>query len=387
MPSCEKLTFSEGIKYYIKHIRQENIVRRRKIPDLEENGYNKYPDWHDLLSDSINTAEDLAKHMTVNIIGIRSVTELYPMRITPYYLALMINKGDHIRKQAVPDSREIEDISGSEDPLCEEPQSPVPNLTHRYPDRVLFMVSNQCAMYCRFCMRKRKVGRAMTVTESTINAGMEYIGKNKEVREVVISGGDPLLLEDVDLNRILKELRSIRHVEILRLHTRVPCTLPQRITNNLAYILRQYHPIFINIHFNHPDEITGEAALACTTLADAGIPLGCQTVLLKGVNDDPSVMKKLMKKLLTVRVKPYYIHHPDVVRGTSHFRTTIKEGLRIMRSLGGYTSGLCVPQYMIDLPGGGGKVPLLPEYIKAVSDENLKVENYKGEIYRYPTGI
>ena len=201
---------------------------------------------------------------------------------------------------------------------------------------------------------------------------------------MVISGGDPLLLEDDAINRILKDLRSIKHVEILRLHTRVPCTLPQRITKNLADILRQYHPLFINTHFNHPDEITNEAALACAVLADAGIPLGSQTVLLKGVNDNTSVMRTLMKKLLTIRVRPYYIHHPDVVRGTSHFRVTIQEGLNIMKSLHGHASGLCVPQYMIDLPGGGGKVPLLPEYVKSVSDGKIMVENYRGEEFVYP---
>jgi lysine 2,3-aminomutase len=296
----------------------------------------------------------------------------------------MINKGDHIRKQAVPDISEIEDISGFDDPLCEERQSPVPNLTHRYPDRVLFMVSDQCAMYCRFCMRKRKVGRPFTVTDSTINSGMDYIRGNKTIHEVVISGGDPLLLEDDAIDCILKDLRSISHIEILRIHTRVPCTLPHRITKNLANILRKYHPIFVNTHFNHPDEITNEAALACTTLADAGISLGCQTVLLRGVNNNPPVMRTLMKKLLTIRVRPYYIHHPDIVRGTSHFRVTIKEGLNIMKSLHGYASGMCVPQYMIDLPGGGGKVPLLPEYVKSVSDDKIMVENYKGEVFVYP---
>jgi lysine 2,3-aminomutase len=366
------------------HLRQENIVRRGKLSDLKENGCNKFSDWHDILSNSIITAEDLAKHLPVDISGIRRVTECYPMRINPYYLSLMINKGDHIRKQAVPDLNEIEDKSGFDDPLCEEMQSPVPNLTHRYPDRVLFMVSNQCAMYCRFCMRKRKIGRHFTVTDSNINTCIDYIRKNNTIREVIISGGDPLLLEDDAINRILNDLRSIKHIEILRIHTRVPCTLPQRITKNLADILQQYHPIFVNTHFNHPDEITNEAALACAVLADAGIPLGCQTVLLKGVNNNPSVMLTLMKKLLTVRVRPYYIHHPDVVRGTSNFRTTIKEGLGIMRSLHGYASGLCVPQYMIDLPGGGGKVPLLPEYVKSVSDGKIMVENYKGEVSVYP---
>jgi len=350
---------------------------------LKKNSHKKYSEWQDLLSDSICTAEDLAKYLPVDIEEIRRITDRYPMRLNLYYLSLIKNKEDHIWKQAVPDLNEIEDKSGFDDPLCEEPQSPVPNLIHRYPDRVLFMISNQCPMYCRFCMRKRKTGHPYTVTDSTINSGIDYIMKNNSIREVIISGGDPLLLEDDKIDRILKRLRSIDHVEILRIHSRVPCTLPQRITKNLADILRQYHPLFINTHFNHSDEITKEAAMACAILSDAGIPLGCQTVLLKGVNDTPSVMQNLMKKLLTIRVKPYYIHHPDAVRGTSHFRTAIKEGLGIMRSLHGYFSGLCVPQYMIDLPGGGGKVPLLPEYIKSLSDRNIMVENYKGELFVY----
>ena len=351
---------------------------------MKENSYKRFSDWHDLLSNSITKAEELSKLLPVDKSEIARVTEYYPMRINPYYFSLIKDKEDPAWKQAVPDLREIEETSGSDDPLCEEIQSPVPNLIHRYPDRVLLMVSSQCAMYCRFCMRKRKVGRAFAVTDSTINMGIEYIKKNKTIREVVISGGDPLLLEDDAINCILMELRAIAHIEILRIHTRVPCTLPQRVTKNLADILRQYHPIFINTHFNHPDEITAEAALACITLADAGIPLGCQTVLLKGINNDPVIMKTLMQKLLMIRVKPYYIHHPDEVRGNYHFRTTIKEGLCIMRSLCGYTSGLCVPQYMIDLPGGGGKIPLLPEYLKAHSDGKVRVENYKGEIFEYP---
>jgi lysine 2,3-aminomutase len=351
---------------------------------LKQNGYKKYSDWHDILSNSIKTPEDLARYLPVNTDKLRKVTDRYPMLINPYFLSLMIGKGDHIRRQAVPDSMEIDDISGYDDPLCEEEQSPVPNLTHRYPDRVLFMISNCCAVYCRFCMRKRKVGHPFTITDSTINSGIEYIRKNRTVREVVISGGDPLLLEDNDLNRILKELRSIGHVQILRIHTRVPCALPQRITKNLVSVLRRYHPLFINIHFNHPDEITDEAAPACMNLADAGIPLGSQTVLLKGVNDTPDIIRNLMKKLLTIRVRPYYIHHPDVVRGTSHFRVAIGEGLAIMKSLHGHLSGICVPQYMVDLPGGGGKVPLLPDYIKSMSDDKIVAENYKGEEFTYP---
>jgi lysine 2,3-aminomutase len=355
-----------------------------KIYDLKKLFHNKYADWHDILSESVTTPENLSKYLPVNIDDTKKVTDRYPMLINPYFLSLMLDKGSHIIRQAVPDPAEIEDCKGSDDPLCEEKQSPVPNLAHRYPDRVLFMVSNRCAVYCRFCMRKRKIGRPFIVTDSTINSGIEYIKNNKSIREVVISGGDPLLLEDDALNRILEALRSIRHVEVLRIHTRIPCAMPQRITKNLSDLLSRFHPLFINIHFNHPDEITDEAAHACALLAGAGIPLGSQTVLLKGVNDDPDVMQNLMKKLLTVRIRPYYLHHPDVVRGTSHFRNDMKKGMEVMKSLHGRLSGMCLPHYMIDLPGGGGKVPLLPEYVRSWSESKISVENYKGEIFSYP---
>jgi lysine 2,3-aminomutase len=343
-----------------------------------------FQDWHEILSAGITTADQLAEYFDVNPGKVESVIARYPMWINPYYLSLIKKPGDPIWKQAVPDLTEITDDFGMEDPLSEEHQSPVPNLIHRYPDRVVFMVSNRCAVYCRHCMRKRKVGAPFVVTDDTIGQGIAYISKNPSIRDVLVSGGDPLLLEDKAVNAILKELRAIPHVEIIRIHTRVPCTLPQRVTEHLAGILRKFHPLFINIHFNHPDEITFEAAAACAILADAGIPLGCQTVLLKGVNDDPAVMTLLMQKLLKIRVRPYYIHHADLVKGTGHFRTSIQTGLNIMKRLRGYTSGMCVPQYMIDLPGGGGKIPLLPAYVKASADGKLKVENYKGEIFEYP---
>ncbi len=332
---------------------------------MEHLNYKKYSDWHDLLQNCISRPEDLSMILPLDKSRIERIINFYPMRINPYYLSLIKHANCPIGKQAIPDIREIDDvnIAGNPDPLCEEIQSPVTNLIHRYPDRVLFMVSAECAMYCRFCMRKRKVGYPSVVTDETRNIGIEYIKNNKHIQEVVISGGDPLLLEDQILDYILKGLRSIDHIEILRIHSRVPCTLPQRITKDLVDMLRQYHPLFINIHFNHPDEITKEASLACGALSDAGIPLGCQTVLLNGVNNEQNIIKTLMKKLLTIRVRPYYIHQLDVVRGNHHFKTTIEDGLDIMQSLYGI-SGLCVPQYMIDLPGGGGKVPLLPQYLK-----------------------
>ncbi len=344
-------------------------------------------EWQEILYSGISSADKLAQHLPVIKNDVRKVAAKYPMRINSYYLSLIKERNDPFWKQAVPDILEIEDTSGFEDPLAEEIQSPVLNLIHRYPDRVLFTVSNQCAVYCRFCMRKRKVGDKTAVSDESIETGIAYIKNNRSIRDVILSGGDPLLMEDEDLLAILKQIRSIPHVEIIRIHSRVPCTLPQRVNEHLVKLLKKFHPIFINTHFNHPDEVTPESARACTLLADAGIPLGCQTVLLKGVNDHPEIMKQLMKKLLQIRVKPYYIHHPDLVKGTAHFRTSVKTGLEIVQALHGHMSGLCVPHYMIDLPGGGGKVPLLPEYVQNIENGVMDVLNYKGEVYKYPVGI
>lgn len=306
------------------------------------------------------------------------------MAINPYYLGLIKAKGDGIYRQAVPDLRETREGDGFEDPLNEEGLSPVPGLTHKYPDRVLFLVSGRCPMYCRFCNRKRKVGRPSMVTKETISEGIAYIRGTRKVRDVLLSGGDPLLLTDRKLHHILSRLRAIPHVEIIRIGTRVPCTLPQRVTQGLVNMLKGFHPLYINTHFNHPAEITPEASLACSRLADAGIPLGCQTVLLKGVNDDPKVMERLMGRLLTIRVRPYYLFQADLAKGTSHFWTPLKTGLDIISKLQGHTSGLSVPRLMIDLPGGGGKVPLLPEYVLGEDGGNLLIRNYRGEKYRYP---
>ena len=222
------------------------------------------------------------------------------------------------------------------------------------------------------------------VTKETIREGLSYIRSNKEIRDVLLSGGDPLLLGNKELFGILSELRNMSHVEIIRIGTRVPCTLPQRITSWLTNILKKFHPLYINTHFNHPREITPEAGLACRRLVDAGIPLGCQTVLLKGVNDDMAIMKDLMRKLLTIRVRPYYLFQADLAKGTSHFWTPLSQGLKIMSGLQGHTSGLCVPHFAIDLPGGGGKVPLLPEYVMETNEDGLLIKNYLGEEYRYP---
>ena len=341
-------------------------------------------EWNQILSESIVTADQLARHLPVDAGEIERVTRKYPMRINSYYMALIKEKGSSLGKQAIPDIKELEDTRHSDDPLDEERQSPAPNIIHRYPNRVLFLVSGRCALYCRFCMRKRGLGGQIAADEQTIDLGLGYIRRNFHINEVVLSGGDPLLLDDAVLEKILHRLRAIPHIEVIRIHTRTPCVLPQRISKELADLFKRFHPVYINTHFNHPDEITPEAARACTYLADAGVPLGCQTVLLKGVNDTPRTMKQLMQRLLKIRVRPYYIHHADPVRGTGHFRTPVKVGLKIMKALRGNLSGMCVPQYMIDLPGGGGKVPMLPAYHKKTAGEFLRVENYKGDIFEYP---
>jgi lysine 2,3-aminomutase len=341
--------------------------------------------WKKLLRRSITTADQLSSLSGAVRQEIAAVSRIYPLRINPYYLGLIRYPGDPIWRQAVPDIRELEDPCGMVDPLDEENLSPVPNLVHKYPDRVLFLVSEQCAMYCRFCTRKRKVGRPeMAVSSKSIRAGLDYIARNPQVREVLLSGGDPLLLSNRGLEAILQALRAINSVEVIRIGTRVPCTLPMRVTPHLARMLRKYHPLYINTHFNHPAELTAEAALACSRLADAGIPLGCQTVLLQGINDHPQTMRQLLTGLLRMRVKPYYLFQGDLTRGTGHFRTPVETGLAIMRELIGRVSGMAVPVFALDAPGGGGKIPLTPDYIQSLSEEALKFLTYQGQPCTYP---
>lgn len=306
------------------------------------------------------------------------------MRINPYYLSLIKSVNDPLWKQAVPDPLELNDSVCIPDPLAEEDLSPVPNLVHKYPDRVLFLVTNECAMYCRFCTRKRKVGTPkMAITEESIEAGIHYIQKNKEIREVLLSGGDPLMLSDRKLDSLLCRIRAIPSVEVIRIGTRIPCTLPMRVTKELATMLKRHHPLYINTHFNHPRELTPQATEACTLLADAGIPLGCQTVLLKGVNDNPETLKKLFLGLLRMRVKPYYLFQGDLTRGTNHFRTHTRDGIEIMRDLIGTISGMAIPTFALDAPGGKGKIPLTPDYILN-STEQLTFHNYRGVLCSYP---
>jgi lysine 2,3-aminomutase len=342
-------------------------------------------DWRDVFRGGISNAEQLAEHFDgIDIEEARRITKEFPVRINKYYLSLIEEPGDAIWRQVVPDVMELTDSFGCEDPLAEEDDSPIINLTHRYPDRVLFYINHQCPIYCRFCTRKRKVGDPHSLPKAEVMKAIDYIREHPEIRDIVVSGGDALMLSDSRIEWVLQQLRAIPHLEIIRIATRVPCALPQRVTPELCDMLRKYHPLYINTHFNHPREVTPETAKACGMLADAGIPMGCQTVLLKGVNDDPEVMKELMQKLLSIRVKPYYIYQADLVFGTAHFRTAVEKGLEIIGALRGHTSGMAVPHYVIDAPGGGGKIALVPESIVEWNDEEIVLRNYEGKIYRYP---
>ncbi len=340
--------------------------------------------WQKSLAASITSLEELVGQFQIDPRPLKPVIERYPMRITPYYLNLIREIGDPIWRQSVPDTRELEDDSLPSDPLNEVESSPTPRLIHRYPDRVVLLVSSTCATFCRFCMRKSWLRNPEGFkTDDSIDAALEYIEKTPAIRDVILSGGDPLLFSDELLESILKKIRKISHVEIVRIGTRAPVTLPDRITHRLCRMLKRYHPLYVNTHFNHPLEMTPQCARACTRLIDSGIPVGNQTVLLKGINDDPAVMKQLMEKLLTIRVRPYYLHHMDLVQGTRHFRTSVKQGLKIMATMRGFTSGLAIPYYVIDLPGGKGKVPILPEDMKR-DGQRLYLRNYLGEIIEYP---
>jgi len=344
--------------------------------------------WRVQLGQAITSPAQLPEGFKIDKKALSAVTRRYPMLISPHYLSLIQNAGDPLWKQAVPDVMELDDCQHVEDPLAEEPQSPVPAIIHRYPGRVIFLVSNLCAMYCRHCMRKRKVGEQDLhfgkKNSARIAQGIQYIQAHPAINEVILSGGDPLLLGTEQLNEILSTLKACKHVRVIRIHTRTLCTLPSRITDDLVLMLKKYHPLYLNTHFNHPREINPASEKACEKLADAGIALGCQTVLLKGINDDAETMGQLMMRLLEIRVKPYYLHHPDPVAGTAHFRPDVRVGLEIMKQMRGRLSGMCIPQYMIDLPGGEGKLPLLPDYIKSRSSNSIQVENYMGKVCDYP---
>jgi len=312
----------------------------------------------------------------------------FPMSTTPYYLSLINTddmENDPVFLQSVPSPLELKIMKGDmADPLHEDEDSPAPCVTHRYPDRVLLLVSNTCPMYCRHCTRKRKVGDEDTIpNRAAIQAGIDYIRNTPQVRDVLLSGGDPFLLSDEMLDWILAELRAIEHVEIIRIGTRTPVVLPQRITPELVAILRKHQPVWVNTHFNHPREMTQSARNALARLADVGVPLGNQTVLLSGINDCPRIMKALVHKLVANRVRPYYLYQCDLSEGLSHFRTPVGKGIEILESLIGHTSGFCVPTYVIDAPGGGGKIPVMPNYLISWSTNKVVLRNYEGVITTY----
>jgi len=349
-----------------------------------------WEDWHWQLRNRIRTKEELAQIIKLTPEeeeGIKKASGRLSLAITPYWATLMDPEDPNcpLRRQAVPVAAESI-VSPHEmiDPLAEERDSPAPHLVHRYPDRVLLLATESCAMYCRHCTRRRLVGEYKEDnSDSRFDKAIDYIKANRKIRDVLISGGDPFILEDEQLESLLQRIRAISHVEFLRIGTRVPVTLPQRITEKLVNMLKKYSPLWISIHFNHPKEITKRCKIACDMLAESGFPLGSQTVLLKGINDRPYIMKKLMHELLKIRVRPYYIYQCDPVKGTQHFRTPVAVGINIMEKLRGHTSGYAVPTYVIDAPGGGGKIPVGPNYLLSQAKGKYVLRNYKGKIYTY----
>ena len=318
---------------------------------------------------------------------IRKCLETFRMAVTPYYLSLidLNDPYDPIRKQVIPSADELYFApEESADSLHEDTDSPVKGLTHRYPDRVLFLLTDRCASYCRHCTRRRFVGQTdNSMPREQIDACIDYIRKHPEVRDVLLSGGDALLLSDEMLEYVISSLRQIEHVEIIRIGTRTPVVMPQRITQDLCDMLKKYHPVWVNVHFNHPNEITTESAAACARLADAGIPLGNQSVLMSGINDCVHVMRKLVNELVKIRVRPYYIYACDLSLGLSHFRTPVSKGIEIIEGLRGHTSGFCVPTFVVDAPGGGGKVPVMPDYVISQTPRKVILRNFEGVITTY----
>ena len=371
-----------------KYVNTSGQARRKTLfPDVSDEQWN---DWHWQVSHRISDIDTLKKYLPLTPEeeqGSRKALETFRMAITPYYLSLIDPNDPHdpVRRQAVPTGDEAyrspEDLL---DPLEEDGDSPVPGLTHRYPDRVLFLITDQCAMYCRHCTRRRLAGQKDGArTRAQIDACIDYIRKTPAVRDVLLSGGDALLMSDERLEYILSKLRAIDHVEIIRIGTRTPVVLPQRITPELCEIIRKYHPVWVNTHFNHTNEITPDSKRATALLADAGVQLGNQSVLLRGVNDCVHVMRKLVNGLVYIRVRPYYIYQCDLSLGLPHSRPPVAKGLEIIESLRGHTSGFCVPTYVVDAPGGGGKIPVMPDYLISQSPNHVVLRNFEGVITTY----
>ncbi len=365
--------------------------RNHFLPGVTDDEWN---DWHWQIKNSFRYSSQLEKFFNIKLNENQDSKnkDLMPLRITPYYSSLInfSNPNDPLFKSVVPTSSEYKIFPGeSSDPLHENNSSPVPNLVHRYPDRVLFLVTGFCSTYCRYCTRSHMVSKKdkSHFNLNDFEPAFKYIEKHEEVRDVLLSGGDPFTLPQERLEYILKRLRNIEHVEIIRIGTKVPAVLPQRITQEFVDMLKKYHPLFLSIHFTHPNELTPEVEKATALLANAGIPLGSQTVLLKGINDNVETMRKLMTGLLKFRVRPYYLYQCDPILGSGHFRTTVKKGLEIIKGMRGFISGYAIPAYVIDAPGGGGKIPLLPDYVTSHTKNGLELKNYEGKTYLYPDYI
>ncbi len=361
--------------------------RNELFPNVTDEQWN---DWKWQVKNRIETLDELKKYIALTKEeedGVRLSLKTLRMAITPYYLSLIDPNNPHcpIRKQSIPTGYEvIQTEADMLDPLHEDEDSPTPGLTHRYPDRVLFLITDMCSMYCRHCTRRRFAGQKdCESTTDRIDKAIEYIAATPAVRDVVLSGGDALLVSDSRLESIIARLRDIPHVEIIRIGSRAPVVLPQRVTDDLCNMLKKYHPIWLNTHFNHPDEITSESIEACRKLADVGVPLGNQAVLLRDVNDSTLVMKHLMHKLVKMRVRPYYIYQCDLSMGLGHFRTPVSKGIEIIEALRGHTSGYAVPTFVVDAPGGGGKIPVMPNYVISQAPGKIVLRNYEGVITTY----
>lgn len=367
------------------------IFRDTHYPLVSDTQWN---DWKWQLSHRITTQEELSEILNLSDMeksAFSTERKCFPLSITPYYASLLDRDNDKqpLRRSVVPVAEEhmISPVE-SQDPLHESHCSPVPGIVHRYPDRVLFLVTNFCSVYCRYCTRSRMVGNQEHYnTHEQWEKAIEYIKSNPEIRDVLLSGGDPLTMDTDQLEWLLSRLSKIEHVEFIRIGTKVPVVLPQRINSELVNMLKKYHPLWMSIHFTHPDELTEETKNACSMLANAGIPLGSQTVLLKGINDNVETMKSLCHGLLKSRVKPYYLYQCDLVPGSTHFRTSVQKGIDIIDGLRGHTTGYAVPNYVIDAPNGGGKIQLLPQFIVGKNGDNLLLRNFQGEIYNYPDVI
>lgn len=364
------------------------VSRRKELfPAVTDEQWN---DWKWQVKNRIETLDELKKYIKLTEEeeeGVRLSLSTLRMAITPYYLSLIDPENPHcpIRKQSIPTAAEtIQSEADLLDPLHEDADSPVPGLTHRYPDRVLFLITDMCAMYCRHCTRRRFAGHndCETTTER-INGAIDYIARTPEVRDVLLSGGDALLVSDKMLESIISRLRAIPHVEVIRIGSRIPVVCPQRITDDLVNMLKKYHPIWLNTHFNHPNEVTPEATEACAKLANAGIPLGNQSVLLRGINDSAEIMKALVHRLVKIRVRPYYIYQCDLSMGLEHFRTPVSKGIEIIENLRGHTSGYAVPTFVVDAPGGGGKIPVMPNYVISQTPGRVILRNFEGVITTY----